>query len=368
MADLLIKNLRKTFGVGALVAVEDFNIHIRDGEFVTLLGPSGCGKSTTLAAVAGLDRPDQGLIKAGDKVFFSSEPRTFLEPERRNCGLVFQSYALWPHMTVFDNVAFALKLRKVVRTEQERRVMDSLALVEMEPYRDRYPHQLSGGQQQRVALARTLVYRPEVLLLDEPLSNLDAKLRDRARQWLGELRTKMALTTLYVTHDQIEALALSDRIVVMSKGKIEQIGTPQEIYENPASAFVADFIGTTNFLQGCRVVEEKSDRRFRIQLPTGAVITGTSPVKLSRDQEVVLALRPEHLGIGTAVADSREVLDAAVTGQSYIGGKWQVGLRVGKSNLRIETNNRWETEHLPILMPSDGAIAFPVREGAHLPN
>lgn len=228
MADLKIEGLVKRFG--EVRVVDDVSIHVADGEFVTLLGPSGCGKSTTLAAVAGLDQPDEGRITVGGKTYFDGATGTYLPPEARGCGLVFQSYALWPHMTVQDNVAFPLTLRKVKAAERKRRIEEVLALVEMEQYADRYPHMLSGGQQQRVALARTLVYQPSILLLDEPLSNLDAKLRDRARTWLAELRTRLGLTTIYVTHDQIEALSLSDRIVVMNGGRIAQLGTPQDIY------------------------------------------------------------------------------------------------------------------------------------------
>src|SRR5687767_4029587 len=232
MANLVVRDLVKTHG--AFVAVNGVSLEAAEGEFITLLGPSGCGKSTTLSAIAGLDHPTSGLIRAGNRDFFNSDRGIALLPEQRNCGLVFQAYALWPHMTVRQNVEFPLKLRKVNVSERRRRVDDSLALVEMTRFSERYPHELSGGQQQRVALARTLVYDPAILLLDEPLSNLDAKLRERARVWLSQLHRAIKRTTVYVTHDQTEALALSDRIIVMNEGRIVQIGTPQEIYEHPA--------------------------------------------------------------------------------------------------------------------------------------
>ena len=241
MADLVLENL--TIKYGEVTAVENLNIHVASGEFLTLLGPSGCGKSTSLFAVAGLNHATSGVIRVGDKVLFNGDPRATVPPERRNIGLVFQSYALWPHKSVADNLAFPLILRKMGRAERDERIKESLGLVEMLPYADRFPFELSGGQQQRVALARALVYRPPLLLLDEPLSNLDAKLRERARVWLRELQERLNVTTIYVTHDQAEALAVSDRIAVMSMGRMRQLGSPRDIYERPADSFVADFIG-----------------------------------------------------------------------------------------------------------------------------
>ncbi|MBW8269043.1 ABC transporter ATP-binding protein [Caldovatus aquaticus] len=357
MAELVIENLTKRFG--EVLAVDSVSLHVAEGEFVTLLGPSGCGKSTTLAAIAGLDRPDGGRIRIGGTVCFDDRSGTFLPPEARNCGLVFQSYALWPHMTVFDNVVFPLTLRKVPAAERRRRVEEVLALVEMEAYADRYPHQLSGGQQQRVALARTLVYRPAILLLDEPLSNLDAKLRDRARAWLAELRTRLGLTTIYVTHDQIEALSLSDRIVVMNRGRVAQVGPPQEVYERPADPFVADFIGTTNFLPG-RVVET-ADARALVALGDGqrvAVRTARPPAPGAR---VTLAYRPEQIRIaeaGEMPAGAGSVVAARVASRAYVGGRWQLGLDLGGSPLRLETAAPPAGDRLRLWLPADGAILF----------
>ncbi|QCI66908.1 ABC transporter ATP-binding protein [Phreatobacter stygius] len=359
MAELTIENLDKHFG--AIRAVDDINLTVADGEFVTLLGPSGCGKSTTLGAIAGLEQPTGGRITVGKTVYFDGARGIFLAPEARNCGLVFQSYALWPHMTVHDNVVFPLTLRQVSRSERKRRVEEALALVEMERFQARYPHELSGGQQQRVALARTLVYRPEILLLDEPLSNLDAKLRDRARTWLAELRTRLGLTTIYVTHDQVEALALSDRIVVMNGGRIAQIGTPQEIYQKPADGFVADFIGTTNFLAGEVAEAPGAGGETTVTLPGGqriAIATERRPVK---GDKVTLAFRPEQMRVvpeGPAEPGG-SVIRARVTSHAYVGGRWQIGLDLGGSPLRIETSEATSAAELSLWLPVAGGILFP---------
>ena len=221
---------------------------MRDKEFLTLLGPSGCGKTTTLMSIAGFQRPDEGTISCGDRIFFDRAGKVNLPAEDRNLGMVFQSYAIWPHLTVFGNVAFPLTIRRMKRDAVRRRVLDTLELVEMAGYAGRYPHELSGGQQQRVALARALVYSPAVLLLDEPFSSLDAKLRERARAWLKRLQGELGLTTLFVTHDQDEALSLSDRIVVMNAGEVLQVGAPEDIYHRPQTRFVAEFLGHCNIL------------------------------------------------------------------------------------------------------------------------
>ncbi len=358
MADLNIQGLTKRFG--GVTAVEDVNLHVADGEFVTLLGPSGCGKSTTLAAVAGLDRADGGRIQVGETVYFDASRGIYLPPEARNCGLVFQSYALWPHMTVAENVAFPLTLRKVAAAERKRRIEEVLGLVEMERFASRYPHELSGGQQQRVALARTLVYRPAILLLDEPLSNLDAKLRDRARAWLGELRTRLRLTTIYVTHDQIEALSLSDRIVVMNGGHIAQIGTPQQIYENPADPFVADFIGTTNFLPARVVDSTPAGGRAVLELADGQRMEALAESAAQAGSRVTLAFRPEQMLVarpGTEPAGG-SVLATRVTSRAYVGGQWQVGLDLAGAALRLETRHPPSEDELHLWLPNTGGILF----------
>jgi iron(III) transport system ATP-binding protein len=357
MAELVIENLEKTFG--SFTAVKNFSLHVKDGEFVSFLGPSGCGKSTTLAAIAGLDRASGGSIRIGSRVCFDSAKGIHLPPEARGTGLVFQSYALWPHMTIAQNVAFPLKLRKVGAAEQKRRIEEVLDLVELGTFADRYPHQLSGGQQQRAALARTLVYKPDILLLDEPLSNLDAKLRDRSRVWLAELSTKLRMTTIYVTHDQVEALALSDRIVVMNGGHIAQIGTPQEIYEQPSDAFVADFIGTTNFIRG--VAAEGRTGTQSLLLADGQLMEMPEQVMSAVGQPLTLALRPTQMQFlhGSVRPDGGTVLDANIVSQAYIGGRWQVSMDIGGNAVRLDVDDKQADAKARIWVPGTGGALFP---------
>lgn len=362
MTELIVENMSRRFG--NIYATRDINFHIADGEFVTLLGPSGCGKSTTLAAVAGLDKPTEGVIRTSERIFFSSATNTFLPAEDRNCGLVFQTYALWPHLTVFDNVAFPLKLRNVPKEERKRLIEQVLALVEMEPLAGRYPHELSGGQQQRVALARTLVYKPSILLLDEPLSNLDAKLRERARVWLGELKHQLRMTTLYVTHDQAEALTLSDRIVIMDKGRIVQIGTPEEIYENPAEAFVADFIGTSSFFPA--VVEALADNSATVRFPAGETLRVNARKGISTGAAVKVSVRPEKMQILGAIAEKPDeagaILKARIKSRSYLGARFQYELDVGDAVAKVETHRRLDNADALLWVPSDGSMAFQDRQ------
>src|SRR3954447_389244 len=248
MPEIHVKGLVRDFGDQR--ALDHVGFTVADGELFTLLGPSGCGKSTTLMSLAGFQTPNEGRIAIGGDTFFDAERRIDVPAEQRNLGIVFQSYAVWPHMTVFENLAFPLKVRKVKRGALAGRVREVLELVDMAPYEKRYPHQLSGGQQQRVALARALVYSPSVLLLDEPFSNLDAKLRERARTWVKDLQHRLGLTTIFVTHDQDEALSMSDRVVVMDGGVVQQIGSPEDVYRRPANRFVAEFVGRVNLING----------------------------------------------------------------------------------------------------------------------
>src|SRR3954471_20339702 len=248
MPEIHVESLVKQFTESR--ALDDVSFDVAEGELFTLLGPSGCGKSTTLMSIAGFQTPEAGRVSVAGDVFYDREQRVNLPAERRNLGIVFQSYAVWPHMTVFDNLAFPLKVRKMKRREIEQRVREVLELVDMAPYERRYPHQLSGGQQQRVALGRALVYSPSVLLLDEPFSNLDAKLRERARAWVKELQTQLGLTTIFVTHDQDEALSMSDRVLVMNGGVVQQVGTPEDVYRRPVNRFVAEFVGQVNLITG----------------------------------------------------------------------------------------------------------------------
>src|SRR5213592_595265 len=288
MPEIHVENLVKEFGDQR--ALDDVGFTVREGELFTLLGPSGCGKSTTLMSIAGFQTPEAGRIAVGDETFFDASRRLSVAAEQRNIGIVFQSYAVWPHMTVFENLAFPLKVRKLKRGAIRSRVLEVLELVEMTPYEQRYPHQLSGGQQQRVALARALVYSPSVLLLDEPFSNLDAKLRERARTWVKELQRNLGLTTIFVTHDQDEALSMSDRVVVMSAGKVQQIGTPEDIYRRPVNRFVAGFVGRVNLIDavvasasGGDVLLDVSGSSLRLALRSSGGEAG----------KVTVAVRPE---------------------------------------------------------------------------
>jgi ABC-type Fe3+/spermidine/putrescine transport system ATPase subunit len=246
MANVSLHGLTKKFT--GMAAVDDLRLEIKDGEFVSLLGPSGCGKTTTLRLVAGFLQPDAGEIRVNDKIISSAS--TLIPPERRNMSMIFQSYAIWPHMTVFQNVAYGLKFKKLAGREVEEKTERLLRVVHLEALKARYPAELSGGQQQRVALARALVVEPQILLLDEPLSNLDANLREEMRFEIRRLHEEFGITTIYVTHDQAEAMVTSDRIVVLNKGRMVQVGTPSEIFDQPRTRFVAEFIGKTNILSG----------------------------------------------------------------------------------------------------------------------
>ncbi|KUH32998.1 spermidine/putrescine ABC transporter ATP-binding protein [Thermococcus celericrescens] len=282
MVDVKLENIVKTFG--ETVALKGIDLHIKAGELFTLLGPSGCGKSTTLRIIAGLDFPDSGTIHFGD------DEVTYLPSSKRGAVLVFQNYALWPHMTVFDNVAYGLKLKKLPKDEIKKKVEWALELVKLEGFADRYPTQLSGGQQQRVAIARALVVEPKVLLLDEPLSNLDAKLRLEMRSEIRRIQRELGITVIYVTHDQEEAMAISDRIAVMNVGTVEQVGTPKEIYETPRTEFVASFMGKTNVIPA-KVVERNGDR-VSVEFE-GIRLDGLHYTDKSDD--VVIVIRPERI-------------------------------------------------------------------------
>jgi iron(III) transport system ATP-binding protein len=364
MADVVIEGL--TCRYGDVTAVDDVSLAIADGEFVTLLGPSGCGKSTTLAALAGLDVPHGGRISVGGEVFFDAATGRNVPTEQRNCGLVFQSYALWPHMTVAGNCEFPLKLRRIPAAERASRVRESLRLVEMDTYAGRYPHELSGGQQQRVALARTLVYRPKVLLLDEPLSNLDARLRERSRVWLQQVTRQVGLTTVYVTHDQSEALALSDRIAVMNHGRVSQLGTPPEIYDHPTDPFVADFIGSSNFLAGI-VKGTPLGGRVMVELPGGQRIAALSGKDFKDGAAVLVALRPERLEIHAArpPGDGHNVVQAKITGRSYLGARTLYQVDAGGAPLRVESDRQLQGGEAWVEIPESTCVLFPA-EGVDL--
>src|SRR6266481_2993585 len=290
MADLTVNDLALRYGDNEIL--KGVSVTVPPGKVVALLGPSGSGKTTLLRAVAGLETPYRGMIRIGDEVFFDAERKIDRPAEARGLGLVFQSYALWPHRTVFDNVAYGLKLRRVRASELKARVEKALAQIGLAHLAARYPHQLSGGQQQRVALARALVYEPAVILLDEPLSNLDAKLREEARAWLRQLIVTLHLSALIVTHDQIEAMAIADRITLLNAGVIEQEGTPTELYSEPATLFAAEFMGNNNRLAGTLV--ERADGRAVIEI-AGTRLEGRARGRAAIGQSVIGIIRLEKV-------------------------------------------------------------------------
>lgn len=292
MVEVVLEEVTKSFG--DVKAVDGISLNVNEGELFFLLGPSGCGKTTTLRLIAGFYKPEKGRILFDEKLMNN------VPPNKRNVGMVFQNYALWPHMTVYDNITYGLKVRGVPANLRVKKAKEVLKIVKMEKYATRYPNQLSGGQQQRIALARALVIEPDVLLLDEPLSNLDAKLRLETREEIKRIQKELKITTIYVTHDQNEALSMADKIAVMNEGRIEQIGTPRDIYNNPANEFVAGFIGETNFIEGKieEIIEEKS--LVVIKTRTGeriyARITGKT---FSRGERVLCSVRPERIRVLT---------------------------------------------------------------------
>ncbi|MCF3932638.1 ABC transporter ATP-binding protein [Acuticoccus sp. M5D2P5] len=355
MAELVVNGLTRSFG--DVRAVDGIDFTVADGEFLTLLGPSGCGKSTTLAAVAGLDKPDGGRITLGSDVFFDAADGTFVPSERREIGLVFQSYALWPHLTVRQNLEFPLKLRNIKRKDRAQRIEEALGLVEMTAYADRYPHALSGGQQQRVALARTLVYRPGLLLLDEPLSNLDAKLRERARTWLRHLQSHVRVTTVYVTHDQAEALALSDRIAVMNGGKIAQLADPHTIYDRPADAFIADFIGSSNFL--CGTVTEADHGTVKVDLDGAAALIAPSARPLTAGTRVRVSVRPEQIEIVEPGTAGPNVFPVTIEERTFLGAYNTLEVKAGENAFRVECRRVPDTDMIHVHIPETAGIVFP---------
>jgi iron(III) transport system ATP-binding protein len=365
---LVITDLVKQFA-GGVLAVDHVSLTIQEGQFATLLGPSGCGKTTTLNCVAGLEEPDGGRIAVGEMVLTDVGRRLVLPPERRNLGMVFQSYALWPHMSVYDNLAFGLKLKKVPASEQRRRIAEALELVGLQGLEQRYPFQMSGGQQQRVALARAVVAQPRVLLLDEPLSNLDAKVREQARFWLREFQQRLGITTVYVTHDQAEALAISDMVAVMSKGQLLQYAPPREIYERPASTFVADFIGQTSFLRG--VVVGSADGRVTARLGSGADVTASADRTWSDGSPVVLAVRAERVRLDGDSPDNS--IPARVQSRVYIGSTYQYLLSTADGLLRVESPRDVSGPEVRVYLPPEGIVvladdaAAPVTMGQEIP-
>jgi putative spermidine/putrescine transport system ATP-binding protein len=327
VARLDLEKLSKRYG--DFFAVRDVSLQIADGEFLVLLGPSGCGKTTTLRMVAGFIEPSDGAVRLG------GSDVTVLPPWKRNAGMVFQSYALFPHLSVAQNVAFGLEMRKLPRADIERRVEEALALVRLTGFGGRLPRQLSGGQQQRVALARALAIRPDVLLLDEPLSNLDAKLRQEVRVEIRELQRQLGLTTVMVTHDQEEALTMADRLVVMNEGAVRQVGSQRDLYERPADRFVAGFVGRSTFLDGA----VEAPGRFRTDGGLALACAGGMPGRAA------LALRPERVEIAPSANTNMSGLDNSLPGTvefvSYLGALIDIHVRLSpQDRLVVQIANR----------------------------
>jgi putative spermidine/putrescine transport system ATP-binding protein len=327
MAFLEINNVSKSFSKGTY-AVQDFDLQVEKGELVSFLGPSGCGKTTTLRMVAGFEVPSQGEIRV------NGEEITYRPPNQRNVGMVFQAYALFPNMTVGDNIGFGLKIAKRPPEEIQQRVDEMLTLIHMAGYGTRYPYQLSGGQQQRVALARALAIRPQVLLLDEPLSALDAKIRVSLRAEIRAIQRQLGITAIYVTHDQEEALSISDRVVVMNNAHIEQVGRPFEIYNFPKTEFVANFVGTLNTL----TVEVDDPAQGTLQVEGQTIQSAHPLVGVRKGESVLVALRPERLSFA---ADQRKdnVLKCTVENITFLGSIVRIQLKLGKALFYMDTFN-----------------------------
>jgi len=328
MIDVELRSVTKKFG--PVVAAEDVSLQVCQGEFLTLLGPSGCGKTTTMRLIAGLETPTSGEILIREQCV------TDLPPYHRNVSLMFQNYALFPHKNVFDNIAFGLKYRKVPGKERKQRVKESLALVHLPGMESRYPRQLSGGQQQRIALARALVVKPAVLLLDEPLSNLDLKMREKMRVELKQIQEQVGITFVFVTHDQQEALMLSDRVAVMDEGKIIQVGTPREVYERPRSRFVAEFVGQSNFLEG-HIVDTRSSET-EVELASGLRLSVPAAPHLTKGSKVAVQVRAERVRIYPERPLVRgHAFAASVERMLYIGDTIQYLLQLESHDLLMAT-------------------------------
>ncbi|MFS2222079.1 ABC transporter ATP-binding protein [Pantoea sp. B65] len=354
MIELSVENLHLTYGDNPVL--KGVSMQLNRGEVVSLLGPSGSGKTTLLRAVAGLEKPTQGSITIGKNRVFDGNSRSEIPAEERNLGLVFQSYALWPHKTVFENVAYPLKLRKVATSEISQRVQTVLDQLGLGHLGKRHPHQLSGGQQQRVAIGRALVYNPPVILLDEPLSNLDAKLREEARVFLRELIVKLGLSALLVTHDQNEAMAISDRILLLNNGVIEQQGTPQEMYGTPSTLFAAEFMGSNNRLHGRITAVDEGKARIE-----GAkwALWGRCGAGLSVGQEGTAVIRVERLHFSASPVENS--LELPLLTSMYLGDRWEYLFRTEGDDFAIRVYGQAlrDPQHCHIALPANDLWIFP---------
>ena len=350
---IVLRDVEKRFG--AVAAVDRVSLEVVDGELFTLLGPSGCGKTTLLRMIAGFYPVDGGEIRFGERRVDG------LAPYERNIGMVFQNYALWPHMTVAANVTYGLKLKKLPATEIARRLDDGLRKVNLAGLRDRYPGQLSGGQQQRVALARALVLNPDILLLDEPLSNLDAKIRVQVRAEIRTLQRELGITTIYVTHDQEEALSLSDRVAVMRDGRVLQVAAPKDLYERPLTRFVADFVGTNNFIGG--VCGGAVGEHVLVETALGP-LRGRPTHAVARGVRCVLAIRPENIALG---GDGENVLDGKVVLASYLGSTLRYDVVTAEGLvLKVDVRDPWH--HVPLPSGQAVRVTFPSSVALTLPD
>ncbi len=328
-----VENLSKSFAANGqgIAAVAGIDFEIKAGEMATLLGPSGCGKTTTLRCVAGLERPDGGRVVIGEQTMADVKAGVLVPPQRRNLGMVFQSYAIWPHMTVLENVAYALEGRGIGKAERRRLAMEALAMVQLAAFAERPAPRLSGGQQQRVAIARAMVGRPQALLFDEPLSNLDAKLRIEMRNELRRIQRESGLTSIYVTHDQAEALAISDLIIVMKDGRIVERGRPVEIYRHPRHVFTAQFLGATNLIAG--TVVDAAAGRLAVTTALGRIL-GVDPTgTLAPGAKVVVSIRPEDLSTLATAGDAVNAIEGRMTFAAFAGAAVEAELACGETRV-----------------------------------
>ena len=349
-------------------AAQDVTFEVPEGKLFTLLGPSGCGKTTTLRSIAGLEKPKSGEIRVGERVVYASANNVFVPPNKRMFGMVFQSYAIWPHMNVFQNAAFPLEVgnKKYSKKEIQDKVMRVLEAVDLGHLADRESTKLSGGQQQRLALARALVMEPALLLLDEPLSNLDAKLRERMRFELKRLQRELKITTVYVTHDQSEALALSHEIAVMSEGRIMQIGSPRDIYERPRNKFVADFVGTTNFIEATITVVEAEPGRYVAESPIGKLAASSADL-LRVGDKVVLSLRPEDVELAVTTYEGVNAFEGVVDAKVFLGEHVEFRVAIGGVVLLAKAHPSLRAvtgEKVYIRINADKCVAIPASPGA----